>query len=185
MKKTILLMLLLCSCIIATAQESKFGVKGGVNFASLSGDDTDGTEGRTNFHFGIVGNFGISELLAIQPEIFYSAQGFGAEDLDDVVTQLDYINVPILLDIRIVEGLSAQIGPQVGFNINSQLTNGDDSVDLDEVETLDVGGVLGAQFELENGLFFQARYALGFTEIVTDSEVQNAVFSLSVGYFIF
>ncbi len=186
MKKIIFFgLLIVASVVTLQAQENAYGVKGGVNFSSLTGDDTDGVEGRTSFNVGVVGSFGINERFAIQPEIFYSGQGFGIEDFDDVVTQLDYINVPILLDINIAQGLSIQVGPQIGFNINAQVTDGDESEDVDDVETIDFGGAIGAQYKLENGVFFQARYNLGFTEIVTESSVQNAVFSLSVGYYIF
>ena len=165
------------------SQEFSFGIKGGLNLATLTGDDTDDLDSRTSFHIGGVANIPINERVFIQPELLYSGQGssfdFGGED---IVTQLDYINVPILLGINLIEGLSVQVGPQVGFNINSEITDGDDSEDID-VETIDISAALGAQYKLENGIFFQARYSLGLTDVAEDADVKNGVFGLSVGYF--
>ena len=79
------------------AQEVKFGVKAGVNFASLTGDDADGLDGKTGFHVGGVAVIGISEKFAVQPELVYSSQG--AKDTEegvDVDYNLDYINLPVL-----------------------------------------------------------------------------------------
>lgn len=60
------------------AQEVKFGVKAGVNFASLGGDDASGFDGLTSFHVGALAEIGISEKFAIQPELVYSLQGASA-----------------------------------------------------------------------------------------------------------
>ena len=168
------------------AQDLSFGAKVGANFASVGGDDSDDLDGKTAFHVGAVINIGISEKFAIQPELVYSTQGYTASfDGVDVTGKLDYINLPILVDYTIISGLSIQAGPQIGFNIKDEMVADDvDDVSLDlDAESIDIAGALGAQFKMGSGLFFQARYTFGFSEIVEDVDIKNNVFSLGVGYF--
>lgn len=171
------------------AQDISIGAKGGLNLASLNGDGADEVDGRTTFHIGGVVNIEISELFAIQPEVVYSAQGYKQTiELQDAPTveaigKLDYINIPVLADITIIEGLSLQGGPQFGINITSDIEIDGNTQEIADVETLDIAAAIGAQLELPMGLFFQARYVAGLTEIVKDAEIQNSNISLSVGWF--
>tara|TARA_R110002073_G_scaffold4213_1_gene27910 strand:+ start:48478 stop:49083 length:606 start_codon:yes stop_codon:yes gene_type:complete len=164
-----------------TAQEVKFGAKAGVNFANVSGDDIEGVDGRTSINIGAVVNIGISEKFAVQPELVYSAQGITSGDL---TAKLDYINLPILADFTVAQGFSLQAGPQIGFNINDKIDgDGEGDGGSFDAESIDFGAALGAQYAMETGLFFQARYSLGLSEVVKDVDAKNSVFSISVGYF--
>ncbi|MAP54201.1 porin family protein [Altibacter sp.] len=169
------------------AQEVRFGIKGGVNFASLNGDDADDLDGKTSIHLGGVVNIPISELFAVQPEVIYSRQGFenSEPELFDVTVYLDYLNIPIMADFTVAEGLSLQGGPQVGININSisKDNNTDNETDIDDVETLDLGVGIGGQYKLPMGLFFQARYVIGLSDVFPDANAKNSVVSVSVGWF--
>ena len=173
----------------STAQGISFGAKGGLNLASLTGDGADDVDGRTAFHIGAVLNIEISDLFAIQPEVVYSAQGF-TQDFDlgelgnvEATEKLDYINIPVLADITILEGLSLQGGPQFGVNITSEIEVDGETQESEDVESLDVAAAIGAQLELPIGLFFQARYVTGLTEVVKDGDIKNSNISLSVGWF--
>ncbi|HBY70085.1 MAG TPA: hypothetical protein DEG69_21445, partial [Flavobacteriaceae bacterium] len=159
------------------------------NFASLTGDDVDDIDGRTSFHVGGVANIGITELFSVQPELIYSSQGASADDSDgDLTLKLDYINIPIMADFQLAEGFSLQGGPQVGFNISSKFDFDGDEEDVENIQTLDFGVGIGAQYVLPMNLFFQARYVIGITNVYEefegiDTEAQNSVVSVSVGYF--
>jgi len=176
------------------SQNVRFGVKAGGNFASVNGDDFDDADGVIGFQVGAVAKIGLTELLAIQPEVIFSAQGYSV-DLpgDDVTVRLGYINLPIMADFTIAEGLSLQGGPQFGFNVVSGYKyDGDANEDFEEVEgikSLDIGAGIGAQYILPINLFFQARYVIGFSDVYDEfdggvqPEGKNSVLSLSVGYF--
>ena len=177
------------SVTTSNAQGISIGAKAGLNLANVNGNDAEGAEGRTSFHIGGVVNLEISELFAIQPEVIYSAQGF-TETINiplggtlEVTNKLDYLNIPILADITVVEGLSIQAGPQFGINITSEADIAGETQKLEDVETADVSAAIGAQLELPVGLFFQARYVTGLTEIVKDVSIKNQNISLSVGWF--
>ena len=159
--------------ITSAAQDFHFGAKGGVNFASLSGDDVDDLDGRTGFHIGAVAQIGISEKFAIQPELIYSSQGADFSDLD---ANIDYLNLPILADIGLTENISIQAGPQFGFKVGE----GDD-LSGEDLESLDLSGAVGVQATFSK-FFAQARYNLGFSDIADNADAKNSVFQISVGY---
>ncbi len=170
------------------SQNIRFGVKGGVNFSSVNGDDFKEADGVTGFHIGAVAKIGFTELLALQPELLFSAQGYSVDTpWDDVQVRLGYITLPVMADFTIVEGLSLQGGPQFGFNVvNGYKFDGEDWEEFEDdegPETFDFGVGIGAQYVLPFNLFFQARYVIGVTDIDKDAKGKNSVISLSAGYF--
>ncbi len=137
-------------------------------------------DSRTSFHLGLIGEIMVAENFSVQPEVFYSAQGAKS---DDVTLQLDYVSVPIMAKYFVAEGLSLEAGPQVAFNVKAQWEMDGETEDIDDVESVNFGAGLGLGYQLPQGIFFQARYNLGFSEIVQDSDMKNNVMQLSVGYF--
>lgn len=180
MKKLLLLTAFAVFGFTVNAQNVSFGAKAGVNFATLTGSDVDNVDMRTSLHVGGVVNIGITEKFGIQPELLYSSQGYTADG--DVTGKLDYISVPVMAEYKFFEGFSAQAGPQVAFNINDKIeVDGEEVGELD-AESVDFGFAFGAQYKLKQGIFFQARYGLGLSDVVSDFTVKNAVFGISVGY---
>jgi hypothetical protein len=165
------------------AQGVSFGAKAGANFASVNGDDVDDVDGRTSLQVGGVANIGISELFAVQPEVVYSAQGFSVtEDGIEGTGKLDYINIPVLADFTIAEGFSLQGGPQVGILVTDDFEVEGQTESLD-AESVDIAAAIGAQYRLPIGLFFQARYTIGLSDIISDVDAKNAVFGVAAGWF--
>ncbi|PKV51224.1 outer membrane protein with beta-barrel domain [Aquimarina sp. MAR_2010_214] len=181
-----------------TAQEEniRFGAKAGLNIANIAGDAVNGISSRTGFHLGAVVEIPISEKFAFQPEVLYSAQGY---TMDETVfgiriegtTKLDYINIPLIAKYYVVKGLSIQAGPQVGFLVSAKgevKTAGiEREEDIDDFyKSVDLGLGFGAGYQLDMGLFFDARYNLGLSDINDvdgdDDKNQNAVIQFSVGY---
>ncbi len=188
MKKLVLLFLIAFTGITSIqAQDGvKFGVKAGANFANLIGDDAEpfDLKSRTNLHAGAVLNVGLNDWLALQPELVYSMQGYeGEADGVSFDGQLDYVNVPVMVDFTVAEGFSLQVGPQIGINVTAkeEAENGGE-IELD-AQSVVIETAFGAQYELPVGLFFQARYAAGMTQAINDVSAFNSVLSLSVGWF--
>jgi hypothetical protein len=48
-----------------------FGVKGGVNLATINGD-IDSPDSRTSFHAGVFAEFSVAQIFSIQVEALYS-----------------------------------------------------------------------------------------------------------------
>lgn len=64
---------------VKTTRDIRFGVKGGVNFATVTGDDFDSPDSRTSFHVGLLGEFPVTEMFSVQAEALYSGQGFESD----------------------------------------------------------------------------------------------------------
>lgn len=185
------------AAVTANAQDGtltpSFGVKGGVNFASVSGDDFDSPDSRTSFHVGLLAEFPMTEMFSLQAEALYSGQGFES-DFDGellggegkVEYQIDYINVPILAKVYVLEGLSLEVGPQFSFKVNEEIdanANADDGDwNRNEVEDFDFGVAAGVSFETPMGLFATGRYTQGFNDVVEDFDAKNTVFQIGIGY---
>lgn len=181
----------------AQAQEFfNFGVKGGVNFATLTGDDADELDAKmkTGFHLGVLAEIMISDKFGIQPEVLYSTQGAKSDasifeefgDVD-VTLKLDYVAVPVMLKYFVSPGFSLEAGPQFSFlsksEIEAEFGGEKESEDLkDDTESFDLGAALGVGYGLPQGFLVQARYVMGFSDVYTDSDARNSVIQLSVGW---
>ncbi|WP_124981081.1 porin family protein [Nonlabens xiamenensis] len=200
MKKILLIaiMTLMGSGLLA-AQEIDFGVRAGVNFAKLQGDNVEDADGRTGIMVGLVGEYMFSDAFGLQAEAIYSQQGlqsettFGGSTLEQELN-LNYINVPVLAKFYLGgSGLAIEAGPQVGFLVgDSYEINGEEVEDDLGAETIDLsaGGGLSYKFKegstLE-GLSATARYMIGLSNIYEDDDtfgddLTNSVLSLSIGY---
>ncbi|HET8838581.1 MAG TPA: porin family protein [Flavobacteriaceae bacterium] len=180
----------------AQAQNStdliQFGVKAGANFATITGDDFESPESRTAFHAGVLAELPVNERFSIQPEILYSAQGFSADGTFGGVDytaeyKMDYIQVPILAKIYLVNGLNFQVGPQVGFRINESVEFdtdlGESSEDFNSEENdIDFGVAAGLEYKFDGGFFIQGRYNYGFSEIYEDTDAHNSVIQAGIGF---
>jgi hypothetical protein len=184
MKKIILLAALLAGGLATQAQGIDFGIKAGANFAKFNGDfDSDGI---TSFHAGAVLELNIVPMFSVQAEGLFSTVG-GKSTYDDggvvAVTEdinLDYISVPVLAKFYILPNtLSLTAGPQFSFLVS-------DAGDIFETKKFELAASGGLELKIIAGLFAQARYNIGLTNVNDDAvvgDVKNGVFQLSVGYF--
>lgn len=178
------------------AQDFRFGVKAGLNVASIGGDTFVGAtfDTRIAYHVGVFAQVPLLGKLSLQPEVLYSAQGsnfggiLGLSGFDD--QKLNYVNVPVLAKYRIIKGLSAEAGPVVGVLISAdgRVTdfNGNSVDTSDFYNTIDAGFAIGASYAMDSGFVFGLRYNKGLTNInnsdFTNRTNQNNVFQIHAGY---
>lgn len=180
MKKLIVLGAMLLGGFAAQAQGLDFGIKAGANFANFNGDVN--TDGITSFHAGAVLELNIVPMFSVQAEGLFSTVGAKYDDAFDASQDinLDYISVPVLAKFYILPNtLSLTAGPQFSF-----LTN--DADDIFETKKFELAASGGVEVKIIAGLFAQARYNIGLTNVNDDAvvgDVKNGVFQLSVGYF--
>ncbi|WP_166384868.1 porin family protein [Polaribacter sp. 11A2H] len=187
MKKVLLVTLLtVLSIVNANAQDIEFGVKAGLNFASINGDNTKDLGTVTSFNFGLMAEIPFTEKFSIQPELLFSGHGFSTgSDTNDFVA-LNYLNIPLMGKYYVTKRLSFEAGPQVGFLLSA--TDDNTKADVKNAyKDLDFGVNLGLGYKLDNGLNFSARYNVGLSDIneVKTDKNRNGVFQVSVGYFFF
>lgn len=197
MKKNVLLLTAIAVlCFVnLNAQSVELGVKAGVNFSDITGDDVSSFKGRTAFHIGAVAEIPVSDNFSVQPELLYSAQGSDwEEDFEGELikgsVEADYINVPLMAKYYVAEGFSIEAGPQVGFLISAKDKYESVEEDIkDDLKGIDFGVNFGIGYKLENGFNLGARYNLGLIDVndnpdyLGDSSYKNSVIQISVGYF--
>ncbi|MFI2742056.1 porin family protein [Zhouia sp. PK063] len=177
------------------------GAKGGVNISTFTGDDIGEKDTRTSFNAGLVFELPVSERFSIQPEVLYSAQGYtilkvdqeNFADVDDNTEyQLDYIQVPVLAKIYLVDGLSVEAGPSFNFKVNEEIDRAptEDGGDIDisnedsNINDFEFGLAGGLSYKFNNGFFLSGRYSYGVTKLIKDSDadIHNSVWQFGLGF---
>ncbi|MBS1486413.1 MAG: PorT family protein [Bacteroidetes bacterium] len=180
---------------LVSAQSVGIGIKGGLNFANLSGSQSlsGAYNNRTGYHFGAFALFKLGKI-GIQPEILYSKQGSSyAISTTNFDANFDYINVPILFKLYTVAGINLQVGPQLGFASGGQLTSTFNGVTVTKnysqlIKNNDFSLAMGLGWDLPFGLSIDARYNLGLSNnnnTAIAGEIKNQVIMASVGYRLF
>lgn len=170
---------------IAGAQHSdspkghvNIGIKGGVNVHNVYNDNNVKYDPRVGYHFGLLGHIHLSKELAVQPELVYSAQGATNYNLD-------YINVPVLLQYMFDNGFRLQAGPQAGFLISAKSKNDNTTTDnKSDLKPIDIGLSIGASYIFPpTGVGVDARYNHGLSNINKSSTVNSTNRGFQVGVF--
>lgn len=207
MKKLLLLFLVISLSLSGLqAQDISYGLKAGVNLSKFHSDDdayNDMSEGRTGFHLGAVVEFSLSDKVSIQPELFFSSLGdkisdtmVGDSELVNVDSELqfNYISLPVMIKYYATKNIFFEAGPQLDFlssakgqtyfsnHFESEVVDEFDS--KDHYETTSYGLSFGVGYKAENGLFLDARYQLGLSDVTKNAFVKakNNAFQFSVGF---
>jgi hypothetical protein len=135
MKKVFVLSIMSLFISTLAFSQVRFGVKGGLNLANISNTNSGGVDnGKTlpSFHVGVIADFGLSEILSLQPGVYYSGKGIKTETgksgdpvYHKLTTSPQYIEVPINFVGKIPVGGNARIfigaGPYAGFGIAGKI----------------------------------------------------------------
>jgi len=193
MKKTILSLALLAGLTsVAHAQSGvKFGIRGGISANTLSGDDDKFGNKIDSYSYGLGGlggvtaNFGLSDLISIQPELLYNLKGTQINDSKDRL-DLHYIDLPILVRVN-AEGPYFEAGPQVGYLISAKLGGATKTrIETKDLQGLSLGYVAGVGYQLTSGLSLGVRFNGGISSVGQDDKIydqqRNQSFNFVVGY---
>lgn len=185
MKRTILTLLLAGATFIVEAQQLSFGVKGGLNLAKLT--DLDRSKTRTSVFAGGFVNIAFDKSLSIQPELLYSGQGAKHDDILNIhsTTKLGYINIPVMVQYRLVPEFYLEAGPQLGFLAGAKVKSGKVTVDVkDDYKSVDVGLGFGLGYQFPIGVGIGARYMFGLSNVsdVDNIDHKNSVAQIGVFY---
>ena len=147
MKRFLIASMFIFSTLFASAQGFSFGPKVGANITGISGLQFDkGYE--FGYHLGGFAEIMLSEKIGIQPELLWSQTSLttasslpalystSLSELSKV--KLNYISIPLLLNIRPAKFITFQVGPQFGIlqdkknsmanNVQSAFKSGDFSM---------------------------------------------------------
>jgi hypothetical protein len=186
MKKTTIFVASLFLLFTAKAQDVHFGVKGGVNVSQLHFNDNTTSGSKVGIHLGVLAHIHTSsKTWAIQPELFYSMEGAKNVGNSGVTYNLNYMNVPVLLQYMFDNGFRLEGGPQVGFLLNAKTKSGDVAVNNTSFQSTAVSIPLGVGYLTSSGWGLDARYAFGLSNINDNKNgptIQSNVFQLGIFY---
>lgn len=185
--------LLLSVCMAAivltgtvNAQQVKFGIKGGLNISDIHHDNGLKYDPVVGVHAGFLAHIHLTKKFALQPEIFYSTQGAYYKDGPlNTRYNLGYIQVPVLLQYMILDGLRLQAGPQLGILVHANSKTGDVKENFrNDLKSVDFGLATGASYQVPHtGFGFDARFNLGLSDINKDGNIKSSNRGFQLGVF--
>lgn len=175
MKKSILILTLLFTSIYGFSQEADvlYGVRGGLNISNLDFEPAPefSNTHRNGYVFGFFGEFELSDIISVMPELQFSAEGAKEKSL-----RIDYIQAPILFKYRITDKIFIGAGPLVGVKIHEE---------EDGFKNFALSGILGGEYMITSEIFVDLRYSYGFTNKIdkeSDYKVRQTNIQFGVGY---
>jgi hypothetical protein len=197
MKKLALILIAGISFTMANAQgQIQFGAKGGLNLSNVTvSNGFDGYSYSTlaNFNAGVFLKVPIVRFFSVQPEVYYSGQGFkdnnGSGGTYSV--HMNYLNIPVLAKFTHRSGLFLETGPQLGLKLSAKQNEEGVSQDVSSgFNSADFSWVFGAGFKIPmSPVGFDLRYNAGIINVANDSYygngngqygVRNGVFQLDM-----
>jgi len=124
MKKLFLSLALAAGSLVFAQEKEKtsspiqFGLKAGLNVASINEDEA---KAKAGLYGGAFVNIPLASSFSIQPEVLYNGAGAKDENFSDVRVNLDYISIPAMFQYNALPNLYVEAGPQFSFLINAKV----------------------------------------------------------------
>lgn len=176
----------ICSIAGAQSPHTEFGIKGGLNISDLHSSTDYDYNSKASFNLGLLAHIHLTKEIAVQPEVLYSGQGVNySVGNTEHHANINYINIPVLLQYMIADGFRLQTGPQLGLLLSAKDKAGNVSIENKSAyRTADFGWTVGAGYLTSSGLGVDARYNFGITDITlsNNEKLQNRVFQVGLFY---
>jgi hypothetical protein len=132
MKPILLAVLVFCLADTAQAQKLKIGIRGGANANKIEGKSFS-DEFRYGYHLGGALEMMFGKAIGIQPEVLFNQSnlrtGYSFDTLYRSINpgtlkevRLNYLSIPILLNVKPFPFLTLQAGPQFGILMSTDRT---------------------------------------------------------------
>ena len=156
----------------ATAQDMKFGIRGGLDMVSVKYTDivenpftgapigtVSVTGSTTGFYFGGFADISIADKIVFQPGLnYHTASESGIK--------LDFLSLPAIFKYQVADKFNILAGPTLFYSMDS---------DSEDKTTFNLD--LGASYDISDNFFIDPRYSIGLTG---DTKVNH--FLIGVGY---
>ncbi|KQM53712.1 porin family protein [Chryseobacterium sp. Leaf201] len=173
-------------------------------------------DSKSTFYVGALAEYKFSDKFAVQGEVLYSPIGGKQEEsvtyseMGVTVTgteksdfKLGTVQIPVSAKYYATENLAFGLGVNFGIITSAEVevtatlsgsalgqafeeSQGTTEDIKDNVKTLNLAPFVGAEYTLENGLFFDARYNLGVSNLIKNPEgnetLKNSFFQIGVGF---
>ena len=199
MKKGYLLVASLLIATITFSQKISFGIRGGLNVATVSGTTWSGITDesrspRISFNLGLDALYHLNDKMGVQAELFYSGEGFtvsaNADSYFKYSYQYSFLSLPVFFKYNFNKHFYVMGGPQLSYSLgakeNDERYGGTQDVS-DYLNKLGVGLVPAVGYDL-NKFSFGVRYYSGLTRLLKNEyemNIRSQVFSVVVSYKVF
>ncbi|HLP38790.1 porin family protein [Lacibacter sp.] len=171
------------------AQHVNIGIKAGLNLYNIKYNNDVKYDMKPGLHAGLFGHIHVTKNFAVQPELLFSAQGakYTTGGVDTKLN-LNYLNVPILLQYMFDNGFRLEAGPQLGLLLTAKVDDGTTKTDIkSDLKPIDLGLGLGLGYiHVPSGFGVDARYNLGLSNINDEDnsnvKANNRGFQVGVFY---
>ena len=198
---TLCLSLLFAATSFAQTEPGTFTLlpKVGLNLSSLTKSEFE-VDTRTGFCGGLELNYQLNKSFSLTLGALYSQQGCKHSENDIKTTvNLEYLNVPVLFNFHITNGLVAKVGVQPGLLLRDKIhqERKGESGEMyfrDYIRTIseykntnmrdfDIAIPFGLSYEFSN-IVLDARYCPGIVALFDhwDLTNKNSVFQFTLGY---
>ncbi len=188
---------------------------GSISFISDNKALESDTRFRPGLEAGLEAEYQFASQFSASVGVMYSQQGCKYKNINmessnnanytnvaysDITQQMHYINVPIMLNCYIAEGLAVKAGVQLGYLFDTKFkytetpynvsklgefsygTETSYNINTDDYfKAFDVSIPIGVSYENQN-VVIDARYNLGLTNISKSTDNKNRFFTFTVGY---
>lgn len=181
------------------------------NDAEILGEALSGTSSAHSvlgYSLGAFLEIRLNNSFVLQPELYYTNKGckytgtLTYDDYDDSYSfdaeylfKLNYIQVPVLIKIsplskKMAPTFTAFAGPYLGFETGSIIKlkvsyegeSESDKMDFEDIESTDLGVIVGAGLMFSSGLQFNVQYQKGLSKVIPDADVYNSVYMATLGF---
>jgi hypothetical protein len=172
------------------AQIPVLSLRGGLNFSSIGGENSEDAKIKPGFHLGIFGSMPITKTYSLKSGLSFSLKG-ARTTTDSQITNynLHYLDIPILARKNILPYVNLIAGPQISYLLGSRTRIKDNGQILIEGSTeglyrLDLGIHLGADYDMQNQLSVGLGFDWGLLSLDKEgnSKTYNRVFKLTLAY---
>jgi len=201
----------------------RFGIKGAATAAQFSEQELTAKNQKIGFNAGVFVNIPLSTKFALQPEVLYNQMGAKSVLSDtevttgsttvrtkqDYTTSLNYISVPVMLQMKPTDNFYIEAGPEVSYFVDgknkgeqtiettvagttsTQMQSASESINKDDIKKFNIGFGLGLGYYFTRNLGINARYVNSLTHIANNSDAvndtqkninTNRVFQLGLNY---
>lgn len=190
MKKFVIITLLITICSgHVFSQEFHLGIKGGADMRKIASSIFE-DKFSFGYHLGGFVQLGLTKSIVFQPEVYFSQTTYDtASGFNQVIPnsatisqiKLGYLNIPLLLGLKVNQRIMLQAGPQFGIVMNKSedlRVNGENALKNGDFSM--VGGlqVTAASFVI------YGRYVVGLSDagnITNQSSWKSQTIHLGVG----
>jgi hypothetical protein len=193
--KKLVVFAIFCSAVSTLKAQGtgSFGVSAGINVANMSFKSSGVTASFTStvgFKGYVFYDLPLGGSFSLQNELGYDGMGFKYNDpsTGNYTEAVNYLTLSILPKYNVQQtGLSFFAGPSIAFLLNAKSSGGGMTAsDTDSYNSIDLFGVIGAEYFLPMGFGITARYMGGLTNIAkgapSGETAHNTAFSFTLAY---